>query len=311
MTAMSYVPRGIGGFGPVRDAVPEWLAVLFALLTQLGDVWFVAALLVTAYWFYDGDETAVAIGMATGGLALLLALKHFFALPRPAEPLMPVEALPQLVQPLYAATATAEGYGFPSGHALLTTVAYFSLADVLSVGTRRRRYAGAAAIVTVVCLSRVVLGVHFLVDVVAGVALGAAFLLTVRLALARSPVDRPSSTFAIAVVLAALNLAVSGTLPDAVLLFGASLGAFGGWQLVELGRVVAARRSSTAARTIAVRGGLAAVALVPLIAALASFALSPSTAVGGGVGLAVAAVVAAPVVARSVRVRRYLDAVRS
>jgi membrane-associated phospholipid phosphatase len=83
-------------------------------------------------------------------------------------------ARPVLLDPV----AHAHGYSFPSGHAAGAASAYLPLA-VLLLGNRhaviRRGAVGlAVAVCLLVGLSRVLLGVHFPTDVLAGLALGAA-----------------------------------------------------------------------------------------------------------------------------------------
>ena len=72
--------------------------------------------------------------------------------------------------------ATAFGYSFPSGHALGGSAFWLSTAVVLLPlvrPTARRRLVGAAvAIALLVAASRVLLGVHYLSDVTAGLLLG-------------------------------------------------------------------------------------------------------------------------------------------
>jgi membrane-associated phospholipid phosphatase len=70
----------------------------------------------------------------------------------------------------------AEGYSFPSGHALNITLAasvmVFLLWPLLSVAGRRIGIAVAALVVVAVGLDRVFIGAHFPSDVVAGFILG-------------------------------------------------------------------------------------------------------------------------------------------
>ncbi|ELY55835.1 phosphoesterase PA-phosphatase-like protein [Natronolimnohabitans innermongolicus JCM 12255] len=287
--------------------IPEWAAILVALLTQLGDVWFLALLVGAVYWFASNrrEDAMVVVGLTLAGLSLITALKHVFALPRPGEPLVALEALPGLVQPLYETTAMASGYGFPSGHALMTTVVYVTLARRLSIGTFRTRLAVSATVIALVGLSRVALGVHYLVDIVAGVAVGLTFLFVAERLLARYADDQGTVALSLAVVVSALSLPTTGLDPDAVLLFGASLGAFAGWQLVALGRdAFAADRPSTAARPLALRGTLAAAAFAPLVAALEYFEVLSLPAAGGALGLALGAFVTVPVLRHSERATR-------
>ncbi|MDQ2050879.1 phosphatase PAP2 family protein [Natronolimnohabitans sp. A-GB9] len=303
--------RGIGEFAPIQDLIPDWAAVLVGLVTQLGDVWFLALLVGVVYWFHARrrDDAAVTVGLSLTGLALITILKHVFELPRPGQPLVALEALPGLVQPLYEATAMASGYGFPSGHALMTTIVYVSLAKRLSIGTARQRLLAAAAVVAVVSLSRIALGVHYLVDIVAGIAIGLAFLFVAERLLARTSTDGATVALAMAVVASVIALLVSSVDPDAVLLVGASLGSFAGWQLVCLGRAVAAAdRPSHAVRPLVSRGTLAAGAIVPLIAVLDSAQLLSVPAASAALGLAMAAFVAAPVLYGSERTGRVWTA---
>ncbi len=76
--------------------------------------------------------------------------------------------------------AAAPGNSFPSGHALGSMVAYGALLLVFLPAVRRRRRPLAIALVALVVLAigatRVLLGVHFVSDVLAGWLLGAAWL---------------------------------------------------------------------------------------------------------------------------------------
>lgn len=83
-------------------------------------------------------------------------------------------------RPVFArAIAHAPGWSFPSGHAADSTAAYGTLAMVLAVGAVARRFAAvvAAVLVLVVCTTRVVLGVHWISDVLGGVLLSLTLLI--------------------------------------------------------------------------------------------------------------------------------------
>ncbi|PCR89197.1 phosphatase PAP2 family protein [Natrinema ejinorense] len=299
--------RGLGWFDAFREVVPEWAVVVLGLVTQLGDVWFLGVLVGTLYWIEtdDRDDIAAVAGLLLAGLSLITALKHVFALPRPERVLVEVEALPAAVHPLYEATATATGYGFPSGHALMSTIVYLSLAEYSDVSTRRRRFLGAAGLVTAVSLSRVGLGVHYLVDVVAGVAVGLVFLLLAWGLLNRYPTHRGTIGFGLAVGIAAAALVTSSMDPDAVLLFGASLGAFAGWQLALLARGLDAGQGPIRAdRRLTVRAVAAGFVIVSLVGAIAYYWPVSLLAGSGALGVAVAALVPVPELYRTERVRR-------
>lgn len=295
--------RGIGEFGVIQELIPEWAAIFVALLTQLGDVWFLGLLVGGMYWLHTTkrDEAAVILGFTIAGLALISLLKHMFALPRPGQLLIPAETLPLIIQPLYEATGTASGYGFPSGHALMSTIVYFSLAHRLSISTRRRRFGGAVLIIALVCLSRVALGVHYLVDVVAGIGVGIAFLLGAEFLLSRYPSDQASIAFALAIGLSAVNLGVGGADSDGVLLLGTALGVFGGWQLFVLGKQISLHEwSSNRDSPLRTRGLLAGGAFAPLVIVLGVFHLFSLPAYGGILGLVLAVFILAPLLRNAV-----------
>ena len=107
----------------------------------------------------------VAIG---GGFLLNVALKHSFSRPRPA------------VVPLLAPPETSSS--FPSGHSMSSAVVYITMGALLARSSSRRAdkifLFGAAFLVSgMIALSRVILGVHYPTDVLAGWSVGAAWAL--------------------------------------------------------------------------------------------------------------------------------------
>lgn len=109
----------------------------------------------------------VALWLAVpGGMLLNVLIKYTFQ-----------RARPHFDQPLL----TLASYSFPSGHASGATLFYGLLAAYLvcvlpGAAARGAVLLAAAAMVALVALSRVYLGVHYLSDVLAGIALGAAWL---------------------------------------------------------------------------------------------------------------------------------------
>src|SRR5215213_6897524 len=115
-------------------------------------------------WLYLGTWLA---GVA-GGFMLNQLLKEFFARPRPyfEHPLL-LEA----------------SYSFPSGHATMSFICYGMLAYfcVLALRTWRARTAvvfGEAGLVLLIGISRMFLGVHYFIDLVACFASGVIWLST-------------------------------------------------------------------------------------------------------------------------------------
>jgi undecaprenyl-diphosphatase len=122
----------------------------------------VLTLVALAYLIRGERHHATWLGVTVfGGAGLGLALKEIVGRARPVLP-----------DPV----STAPGLSFPSGHALGATIGCCLLLLVtLRFLTRRGGVAAvvaAALIVSTVALARVALGVHFVSDVLAGIALG-------------------------------------------------------------------------------------------------------------------------------------------
>ncbi|WP_254829704.1 phosphatase PAP2 family protein [Haloglomus salinum] len=232
--AVVLTTRGVG-LESLFTGLPLALLVGFAALTQLGDVWFYFLTLATAYWVGDtvaGSDrrhAAFLLGCALTALALSTTLKGYFALPRPpgAGVAVGADRLPGALRAFYVDAATADGTGFPSGHALGAALVWGGAALTLETD-RRTRLAGGAAVVLLVGLSRVGLGVHYLVDVLAGWAIGGAAL-TILL---RVGGDRnPGRVFSLA-ALVALAGAVANFDATHLTALGATLGARISWGAV-------------------------------------------------------------------------------
>lgn len=146
--AVVQVARGMSLFG---EHAAGWLAI--------GMVGALADRPRRSEWLAATATVALAHGASIG-------VKRVVRRPRPENPLVQV------------LVGTPSRLSFPSAHATSTTAA-----AVLFGGLLRRPLV--AAVVPPMALSRLVLGVHYPTDVVAGSALGAAVAVTVRRALAR------------------------------------------------------------------------------------------------------------------------------
>jgi membrane-associated phospholipid phosphatase len=215
--------RGVGAVEAIQSMLLEWATPALVALTQLGDVWFYFLLLPPLYWFGSAqgwfrhrDDAALLVGVSLSAFALVVALKGFFALERPPSTLQ--------LQAHYGS-----GFGFPSGHALGSTAVYGGIAVLLDRWRRSTRLAAAAVIVAVVSFTRVALGVHYLVDVVAGVAVGALVVVGV-LRLGR---ERAAYSLWVAVAFGVLAVVTSGVTADAVTALGGAVGAAVAWAWVE------------------------------------------------------------------------------
>jgi undecaprenyl-diphosphatase len=142
----------------------RWITELgsTSAVTLVALVTFVVGLLIGPW--RHGLAGAITIGLTS---VANQALKAFIARQRP-----------DLLEPI----VVEHGFSFPSGHAVLSMVAYGVLGVLvmrsrLPLWVRRAIVIGLAGIVVLVGLSRVWLGVHFPTDVLAGWAAGAVIVL--------------------------------------------------------------------------------------------------------------------------------------
>jgi len=203
--------RGLGVTRALASALPHALVPVVAAATHLGDAGVAVLLVAAVAWLgpprglLAARDAArlVAIGFLV--FAAVLALKSFFALGRP---------------PASVALVAADGYGFPSGHASVAAAVYGGAAALLVRPRPRVRWLLAVVLASGVALSRLLLGVHYLVDVLAGVALGACCVVAV-LAVTR---ERVVGGFALAVCVGAFALYETGARTAGVASLGLALG---------------------------------------------------------------------------------------
>ncbi|AHG04810.1 PAP2 family phosphoesterase [Halobacterium sp. DL1] len=267
--------RGVGVTSAVTAAVPEVLVPVLSVLTFLGGTFFLVSVGPAIYWFGPTREWltrrdgARLLAVTLGGLALVVATKSLFAMPRPPEHVMLV---------------AEEGNGFPSGHATGAAVFYGALAALTTVWSRARRWLLAAGFVLLVGFTRIALGVHYLVDVLAGFALGAAFL-AVALALTRR---RIHYGFALAAVIAGVGFVIAGPTDDAVGALAATVGALTGW--VVIGRREALESHVHPVAGAAALGALGGTAAVTLQLNVAVLVVAATHAVAGAAFVALPAI---------------------
>lgn len=286
----------------IQTEVPETLGVLAALLTRLGDPVFLACLLFVLYWKTGRAEWISVIGLALSGVGLVLALKYSFALPRPPQSPSAADSVPVVLQSLYDSAVTADGYGFPSGHAMGSTIVYALIARTLDVGPKRVRYALGAVLVVIISLTRVVLGVHYLVDVLAGIVLGVLFVIAAQWVLGRAQTDRETTALVLGVTIGGCALVISPESPDTSLHLGLAIGAFTGWQVVLLDRLTGDgpdRSNEQAPFPHSYRATLALLGVIAICGVLVAALTGPMAPIDGFAGIAIAGAVAIPGLWRS------------
>ena len=155
-----------GDYGLMRRVhrwrAPRPLRLLMIAATRLGDGWLWWALGVALYLFGGAFRfVAIAAGAAAAaaGILVFCGLKHTSRRKRPFE----------IVPHCWASVPPPDRYSFPSGH----TITAFAVA--LSIGPfYHPLLLGLVAAAILIAASRIILGMHFLSDVLAGSIIGIA-----------------------------------------------------------------------------------------------------------------------------------------
>ncbi|RKD72924.1 undecaprenyl-diphosphatase [Sinobaca qinghaiensis] len=158
----------------IIDAVRIWtnpfMIEVFKFITSLASVIFTTALttfLTILFWVRKKWKKGWIVAIAVGGSgAINFALKSYFYRDRPS--------VNQLIE--------ADGYSFPSGHAMNALVMYGMIALILvlaveNAGVKAAVIAASALLIVLIGLSRIYLGVHYPGDVMGGFIVASMWLL--------------------------------------------------------------------------------------------------------------------------------------
>src|SRR5579863_6578420 len=166
------VARAIIGFGTQTDhrlmiqvnhwRAPRWLRLWMMAATRGGDgwLWYATGAMVAIFGGPKRFAAVLAAGVSVGlGVLLFLKLKRAFGRKRPCT-----------MEPhCWATLLPPDQFSFPSGH----TITAFAMA--LSLGAfYPAMLPGLLFCAASVAASRILLGMHFLTDVLAGAAIGSA-----------------------------------------------------------------------------------------------------------------------------------------
>lgn len=212
----------------IHEALPDIVIDFFALITRLGDGAVVVALAMIFFWFgakADWKRRGMLMAIAVATLSLNAGLKGILDV---ARPLFAAQAAGD---PLAFAPEAYDGLSTPSAHSMGAAAIYGGLAVLMDVGKKWQRYLVAGFLIVTIPVSRVVLGLHYVGDVISGVVLG---LLLVYAALwLESKEDRSVlPLFALALVVALVSNPL-GSEEFVTMSIGASAGGLVAWALVE------------------------------------------------------------------------------
>ncbi len=154
----------------VHEHLIAWLTPMVMAITSIGNAgsaWIISILIAIVIFCLGKKKESYFVVFSTAGAATLMNLiKAYVHRPRP-----------ELLNPLFI----EPGFSFPSGHALVSTCLYGSLAILIwkqkwPLKLRVALCTIIAIMILLVGLSRVYLGVHYPSDVLAGFILGLAWL---------------------------------------------------------------------------------------------------------------------------------------
>lgn len=147
---------------PLRN---DGLTPVFETFTWLGYPTFITFFLPLLYWAWNRDAATRVMMIVMLSSLLNAFLKDYWMNPRPD---IALQLDPEV----------AQSFGMPSGHAQVSGVLWLWLAYELK---RLWVWLGALFIVSMICLSRLYLGVHDLEDIIVGLVLAVVSMLLFRL----------------------------------------------------------------------------------------------------------------------------------
>ncbi|HKV05439.1 MAG TPA: phosphatase PAP2 family protein [Candidatus Acidoferrales bacterium] len=145
-----------------RWRAPRWFRILMVVATRGGDGWLWYALGLILLLFGGGQRFAA---IAAGGSSAAAAIFLFRVLKRTSRRKRPCEIEPHC----WASILPPDKYSFPSGHSITA----FAVAVTLGL-FYPYLLSFLLAVAFLIAASRVILGMHFLSDVLAGSAIGVA-----------------------------------------------------------------------------------------------------------------------------------------
>jgi undecaprenyl-diphosphatase len=146
----------------------DLLNSFFIFITSFGEIWFLSVLVpLTLYFLYKKKQKILMIYLGLNvsvGVILVYFLKNILERPRP---------------PVENSLVFETSYSFPSGHAVLAVVFYFSILVMINTFPLllKRVYRNILnfllfILIVLIPISRLYLGVHWFSDIITGIVLG-------------------------------------------------------------------------------------------------------------------------------------------
>lgn len=205
----------------LRDITPDFFVTFLELFTHIGAGPVIILFAVLYFWFGNARprDRLLVLELGMISFAVVSGIKGIFEVARPLE---------QLQHTLWAPESYG-GYSFPSAHAMSTATFYFSMAAVLDWKSAEIRYAIAGIITLLVAYSRVVIGVHYIEDVIVGTIIG----LLIVYAGFKYFRGWHTSMFIYALIVSSIAFLLGST-EYTTLIVGVSAGAALGWEYVKV-----------------------------------------------------------------------------
>lgn len=189
------------------------LDTFFRWVTMLGDQEYYMIALPLVYWLYSKEFGIRFAIIFLFSAYFNSAVKYNFTTERPDMALRKIE--------MY-------GYSFPSGHAQGNTVFWGYLAREIN---RRWAYVVAAVLIFLVAFSRVYLGVHYPVDIIAGFLIGLLLLMGYEFLQRKFELKLSRPTYFLFTAAVVLLLYLNHSVGDGALTLGFALAALWGYRL--------------------------------------------------------------------------------
>lgn len=194
----------------------DWLDQFFILVTMLGEEYFYIAILSMIYWNINKKTARFLVLILALSATVNGAIKEIVGQSRPIG-----EAG---IRSIY--TDTAEGASFPSGHTQNAT-AFFGSAGL--VAKNPFLWIGFSILIVLVAISRLYLGVHWPLDVIAGIGFGIVCIIVGKLIYEKSERDGEYLPYFVILALAVVSIFIlnsSAYIKAVALLLGYLVGYF-------------------------------------------------------------------------------------